>query len=349
MGLDLFSETTMNFEFSSGSKTPQDVASRIGVTSEAETQKVMNFSSQGSPSQSDIESDVPSESESTSQSSAPVVAPVQIVEVQTPQVSVSSAASLFEGDVGAGLEAELDNSRIEENLAVSESDKTAAQSGAGVPNPNISPTEGDSEFDVASLIVTGELFGVVGQATTQLNSGETQILGNAAAAPADEDSSYTAQSARERIDGTAGDDIIQADRNDIMPSGKSVRSVRLDAQFDSVIYEAKSVKITGLPEGFSIVDGTPQDNGFFVAVDPENPTQTQFILQYVMPQDTDPQTENGFYSDFTMNIEYDLSSKTGGRDSRATGTLQFGIRDVESEYGTQSTRMSLRTRLYYGA
>ncbi len=115
LGLELFSEIPMNFEFSGADQSRQDVAARIGVTSEASTQKVMNFSSNGSPSgESQSEKQAAAEAESEA-----AAVTVEIVEVQAPQTPSSPVSTKIKGDKGAGKISDFteERARVEENLA----------------------------------------------------------------------------------------------------------------------------------------------------------------------------------------------------------------------------------------
>ncbi len=128
-----------------------------------------------------------------------------------------------------------------------------------------------------------------------------------------------------------GDDIINADRPDFTPSGMAIRTVNVQTEFPGDNYRAESVLVTGLPEVYSVLDGSPFGEGFLVPIDPLDASEIEFILQYEMPRDENVSDDDGFYSNFVMNLEYTLTDQNNGEGLRATGSAQFAVRDVLEE------------------
>ncbi|MEO0328950.1 MAG: calcium-binding protein, partial [Pseudomonadota bacterium] len=327
-GVDLFSESEINMNFVDTTVDKQAVISKIGVFEENETQQVFNASTASSSSE------VETESEETSEEVVEEI--VEAVEVNTSKIST---ASPFEGDVDAGKEEDAvdERSRIEDAIADEEVPPAPTQSSPGTPSTedDVNPAIGESDVDIPVINVEVELFGISGVSSTTLSDGTTVIAGSAAIEQAETNDSFAVQQAREKINGTSGDDLIAADNPDLTPSGTAVRTIRFAAEIPAENLEPTEVLVGGLPEGYSVINGTKTSNGYIVNIDPNDPSIVEVDLQYVLPEEGATTDFNGFYSDFVIGLEYTFKNKVDGNESKGIAATRFAIRDVETEADTE--------------
>ncbi|NJR13434.1 MAG: hypothetical protein HC779_03265 [Phyllobacteriaceae bacterium] len=155
-----------------------------------------------------------------------------------------------------------------------------------------------------------------------------------AIAQAETDDSFAVQQTAETISGTADNDTIYADNPDVAPSGTTVRIINFVAEMPSSTTTVEQVYVTGLPEGYSVLNAVERNGGYVVRLDPENTSDVRVVLQYTLPADGAETDFHGFYSNFVFNMEYTLDDGQGNLSS-ALGVARFAIRDVDDVKDTE--------------
>ncbi|HEY8579357.1 MAG TPA: calcium-binding protein, partial [Beijerinckiaceae bacterium] len=198
----------------------------------------------------------------------------------------------------------------------------------GTPND---PTKvGPGKYDTPVPEVSAALFGVT-DAETKTENGVTTTQGALAVTPAEKDPSYAVQKAVDRIAGTAGADVIHADSTRYAGVGTTTRVVEVTTKMPEGDWVITGMRVSGLPEGYSIVGAKLVNGAYVVDVDPLRPDVTRINLQYVLPDGGKAPDANGFYGFFTLKFDYDITSAAYRAKSTTSGTLQFGVREVASE------------------
>ena len=338
-GVDLLYESDLSFDFNGSITDKQQLVARIGSFEESDSQQIFQAKSNSGKTEEDPTEDTEVTSQSSAAAPAETEVVVEIVEVESADIS---SASQFDGENEAGKKSDAEDvrSRVEDDVAAEETIPVIASSGAPpevegdsfeVENENISPTEGDSDVDAQIINIALELFGVPGQTSSTLADGTTVITGSAAITAAETDSSFAIQQTAETVSGTSGDDIITADSQDLAPSGTTVRTLHVTADNTDTTTEITQIYVTGLPEGAVIINGTAFASGYLVPIDADNPSETEIMFQYQLPEEGATTDGNGFYSTFALNIEYTFENINSGEVSRAIGTARLAIRDVLTE------------------
>ncbi|MGL4404519.1 MAG: hypothetical protein ACRCT6_02070, partial [Notoacmeibacter sp.] len=255
------------------------------------------------------------------------------------QVESSSSASPFKGDNGKGKKSDNDSarSRVEENIA--EFDKPAAPpKSEGAPAKSVAdftdPTPGDGQTDLPVLEAEIKLFGQAGITQSQREDGTQLISGSFAITEAETSDDFVVQQTTETINGTGGNDVIFADNSTAAPAGTTVRVINFVAEMPSSTTTVKQVYVTGLPEGYSVLNAVEKDGGFVVRLNPEETADIRVVLQYKLPEEGAETDFHGFYSNFVFNMEYTLDDGDGNLSS-ALGVARFAIRDVEDVTDTE--------------
>ncbi|MCT4657422.1 MAG: hypothetical protein N4A65_16635, partial [Cohaesibacter sp.] len=318
-GMHAVSDIAPTIQFEEFEITAQDLLAKVGEFKPSEVSQKMNFSTAQAEQQ-----------EQQDQQATPQEQAVEVVQVETVQNQSQN--------VGPGkfkIDAEEDRRSIEEKLANKKSDEDASSSQTSSSTStsdasNVASTENPGILDLSAAELEIELFGITQQETTTLSDGTTRIYGATALPPADTDSSYPAQAAVETITGTAGNDLIYADSPTLAPMGASARMLEVKAIMPDTGWVPQSAKVTGLPEGFSVIGATEDSAGNFdVIIDPNKPLESQIQLQYALPEEGATPNDNGFESEFTLNIEYTVRNGSGDL-GRTAGTAKFGIRQVNN-------------------
>jgi VCBS repeat-containing protein len=203
--------------------------------------------------------------------------------------------------------------------------------------------DGDGNYDVPVPEILVRLFGVIESETT---GGGQEIHGALAAEPADTDETYSVQAAVDTVQGTAGDNVIYADSPEYAGIGTTSRVVELTTTMPDTDWVITGVKISGLPEGYSIVGATLVNGSYVIDVDPANPDVISVVLQYVLPDGSTTADANGFYEYFALKLDYNITSASDGVSATTSGTVTFGIRDVASEADATYTNPVTQTPIY---
>jgi len=162
-------------------------------------------------------------------------------------------------------------------------------------------------------------------------SGVHRIDGALALSPADTDASFAVQSRVETISGTGNNDFINSDNPIYAGVGTSTRLVELTTTLPDPAWEVVSLKVTGLPDGYSIVGAREQNGSYLVEVDPTKNEIANLNLQYILPVDGAAEDINGFFKFFTLKLEYTVKNAAANVVGTTVGNIAFGIRDIQIE------------------
>ena len=211
----------------------------------------------------------------------------------------------------------------------------ATKSAEAAPNPAVSTKVADKEDDGndKAAVLDIKLFGVVDTTSEKIAGGGLKIGGGISVPAAAQDSSFAVQHAPESITGTAKNDIIYADNPDIAGKGTSARLLDVKMTMPKASWTGISAIISGLPDGYSIVNGDKikGGNSYIVAMDEKtDPNHLQLQLQYAIPDDTASKDAKGFAASFTLGIKV-IVDMGGGDYTQVTGTQLFAVGDPTSD------------------
>ena len=198
------------------------------------------------------------------------------------------------------------------------------------PNAHTGDGVGPGLYDIPVPVITAQLFGIV-DSTTETTGSLQEFDGALALSPANTDASYAVQVQVDTITGTTGNDLIYADDPTYAGVGTTTRTVELSTVMPNSDWVINGLRISGLPEGYSIVGASLVDGSYVVTVDPLNPNVSDIKLQYVLPDGTTSANDAGFYGFFTLKLDYDITSPLYSAAATTSGTIQFGIREVAGE------------------
>ncbi len=197
---------------------------------------------------------------------------------------------------------------------------TSSASGSN-SSPPAAPGAPAPPPEASRLSVKGAVYNVTGQDISASDSGST-ITGSGGAARAATDRSAEAQSARELITGTAGNDTIRGDGGRGMGNGFA-RLLDIDISGKTAV-TVKSVEISGLPSDWVIV-GAKQDGAKWIVELPVGGSITsklQVMIQYPVAAD------NGGFSPSTFNLTINVVGEVGGETINGQLVIPAVVRDV---------------------
>lgn len=202
---------------------------------------------------------------------------------------------------------------------------------ATASSTNTSSTDFTDYGNDKVAILKVQMLGYTEHSTTALTPSLTRVEGASAEAGAATDKSFGAQSAREAVTGTVGNDIIYADRKAGLEGLTSTRVIDVVGEFPSGGWTASAVRVSGLPAGFEVENATKAAGGafFLVPMTKDDPNHVQLILTYKLPEDGATKDTDGYYSKFALTLTYEIES--GGKIIKATGSQQFAIGDPTSD------------------
>lgn len=220
----------------------------------------------------------------------------------------------------------------------------SVSSGAGataISNPSVvSPNTANLEEALKSAsfafdsVVSARLLQSVGFTPV-----DNQFKGatGSAAANADKDASFAAQTTQEVLTGSASADEIWGDNPDTYPAGYAGRTIEITLPSAGVT--ASTVTISGVPSDFTIIGANFIGGGIYeMAVDKTAANTFTFKVAYKIPVDGTSKDANGFYigSLFTMNFKFTgVNSK--GNTGTVTASAMIGVRDVTQASDQVST------------
>ena len=211
--------------------------------------------------------------------------------------------------------------------------------------------------------LTYTLFNAEGVTHTTEN-GQTVIKGDTGGPNSSKDDGYTAQTAKQTITGTGGDDVIYAATTDHAPAGDTMRVLHVVAEVPAKSLSLLQVLIPSLPTGYAIANATHTADGWLVDATQGNitkltqvsvtdattgkttlqtaPASESFFsfdvqLIYAVPSTNAPVDSTGFQKEFYLPVELGLS--TDGKNSTFATQVsnQFGIKVVNSASDTTVT------------
>jgi Ca2+-binding RTX toxin-like protein len=171
------------------------------------------------------------------------------------------------------------------------------------------------------------------------NNSGNQIKGatGSAAANADKDASFAAQTTAESLTGSSSDDEIWGDNPDTYPAGYAGRTIEITLPSAGVT--ASTVTISGVPSDFKIIGANYIGGGIYeMAVDKTTANTFTLKVAYKIPVDGTSKDANGFYAGslFTMNFKFTgVNSK--GNTGTVTASAMIGVRDVTQASDQVST------------
>ena len=173
--------------------------------------------------------------------------------------------------------------------------------------------------------------------TTSLH-GDAITLDGATGGPGSaKDASFTAQSAKRAFDGTASSDVIHVDSQTLAGAGHSARVFDVNMIVPGG-YTPTSVRVVGLPEGYSVSNGTFISTGIYeVPIEDQKTGHFQVALSYLIPLDGTVADSDGFLSRFTLNVTATVISLDGSQTRQAVASQNVGIRLVNSVADTDFT------------
>ncbi|MCA0257005.1 MAG: cadherin domain-containing protein, partial [Proteobacteria bacterium] len=208
-------------------------------------------------------------------------------------------------------------------------DEPPSTSASSSSSSKSSDATGPGNYDIPVPEITAKLFGIVDHQESNHADGLT-VRGALALDPADTDESYAVQAAVDTITGTSGSDEIYADDPTYAGYGNTSRSVEFEVKMPNASWDITGVKVSGLPDGYSIVGAQLVDGSYVIPINPDEPEKFTVALQYVLPVGATP-NEDGFYSFFSLKFDFDIENTYSGSEATTSGTVLFGIRDVNSE------------------
>jgi Ca2+-binding RTX toxin-like protein len=189
---------------------------------------------------------------------------------------------------------------------------------------------GPGRYDIPVPEIKAVLLGITDHTATT-SAAVTTFQGGLALSPAEKDPSYAIQRAVDTIEGTTGNDVIHADSVTYAGLGTTSRLVELTTKMPETDWVITGMRVSGLPDGFTIVGATRVNGSYVIPIDPSHPELADIKLQYVLPDGSVAADAKGFYQYFTLKFDYDIHSSTYSATATTTGSVQFGIRDVASE------------------
>ena len=170
-----------------------------------------------------------------------------------------------------------------------------SQGETAISNPSVIPV-GKAQSDNSGTAITfdvpviAKMYQIVEPNPIKSVIGPTtNIMGGSGTSPADIDSSFAAQNAIETIHGTAGNDEIWADNKAYSAGGMAGRVISL-LPANATAYTLTSLTVSGLPAGFTILDGTlvgaDAAGNLTYTINPhaKASNEFQFQLAYTLPE-----------------------------------------------------------------
>lgn len=186
------------------------------------------------------------------------------------------------------------------------------------------------DYSIPVPEITARVLGVSSSFRQAITGGE-EVRGGLAVSPAESDPGFASQSAIDTLNGTGGNDVIYADNPLYASIGTTSRLIDITTTLPSPGWTITAVRVSGLPAGYSIIGAELVNGAYVLPFDAQKPDHAAFNLQYVLPTDATPRNTDGFTGFFSLKLDYDISNPAINATSVASGTLQFGIRDVSSE------------------
>ncbi|MEM9170869.1 MAG: calcium-binding protein, partial [Pseudomonadota bacterium] len=315
-GLDFVTDESIVLSFNDGIVSAQALLAKVGEVKASEIVEV-EFSSEedeGGNTADDPEKEN--------------VKVVEIVEVVVEDVAPKSAELDAVDENPGDSEAVQERSNVEENLA-QQNNKFKTTEEAAAPSTD---TE-SSVFDLGVSDIDIRLFGITEQTTTALDTGGVQIFGATAIEPADVDPSFGAQFATETIAGTDQSDLIYADSPVLAPTGTSARVFEITVSIPFEGFTPTSATITGLPDGWSVLNADAGGDGLTFAADPDNPFVLSAQIVYELADTQGDPDPNGFFETTTFSLTYDVVDANGNVGT-TTASAQISQREVRSAEDT---------------
>ncbi|MFZ2982730.1 MAG: calcium-binding protein, partial [Sphingobium sp.] len=246
-----------------------------------------------------------------------------------------------------------DASRLTQKISNTPSSAGAPASPPSARSVEPTPDDAIGEAGIGKLVpqLKFTLFNQEG-VKTGAEAGETVVRGSTGGTGSAKDASYGAQSTKEQVSGTAGDDTIYADNPAITPSGTSLRVLHVEAMVPAKDLSLLSILIPSLPAGYSIANATQTDKGWLVAVDAGNITkltttvdatgktvplptnQSHFAfdvsLVYNIPAEGKAAASSGFQDEFFLPVQLGLSTDGKNSSNSVEVSTHFGIKVVNS-------------------
>ncbi|HRK96112.1 MAG TPA: calcium-binding protein, partial [Rhodospirillales bacterium] len=177
-----------------------------------------------------------------------------------------------------------------------------------------------------------KMFGVEDTIVEAIRGAGNKIGGGVAVAGAKTDQSFAIQHTAETISGTSRADQIYGDNPDIVTKGTSARLLDVKIGLPVEGWVGEQVTISGLPDGYAVVNGVKikNTNAYVVDLDKADPNHVQLVLKYVIPGDEAEPDANGFLTTFTLTMKV-LVDTGGGDYTVISGTQQFAVGNPQND------------------
>ena len=324
-GLDLVVDETIMLSFAGMNIPGQALLSQVGEVRTVDMVEVDMTSAEEAGGNTSEQQDKPQVQV--------VEVPVEVlVEMEAPK---AADLDLIDTEIGDST-SDNPRSRIEENLAEFSTRYRSPDEAAAASSSTEDET---SVFDLGVSDITVRLLGVTEQVIRNPDaSGNTTIEGGAAEEPANVDESFAAQARVEQVNGTDGADVIFADSPRLVsetaaidaPATGTTRLFEVTVDIPFVGYTPTGATITGLPDGWLVLNAVGEEGGFQVEVDENNPFQLNAQILYELADTSVEPDENGFFDTTTLTIQYDVIDTAGNR-AVTTGSTQIVQGFVNSE------------------
>jgi Ca2+-binding RTX toxin-like protein len=219
---------------------------------------------------------------------------------------------------------------------------TSSASGINSSPPVAPGTTTPPPPEASRISVKGLVYNVTGQDVSQSDSGST-ITGSGGAARAATDRSAEAQSARELITGTSGNDTIRGDGGRGMGNGFA-RMLDIDISGKTTV-TVKSVEISGLPSDWLIV-GAKQDGAKWIVELPVGGAATSklsVMIQYPVAADSSS------FSPSTFSLTIAVVGEVGGETINGQLVIPAIVRDVNGPADMAYTDSSGKEGIVFAA
>uniref|UniRef100_UPI00345BED6D beta strand repeat-containing protein n=1 Tax=Aquabacterium sp. TaxID=1872578 RepID=UPI00345BED6D len=320
MALKLMTDAKLKLVFSDGSMSATDLFGTVGKVAFTDVASLMAVS----PSTDEASQPLPLKAVGAGSggggAEGAAVSDADVSSVSTPTASLDGIAvpDLSGKELGKS-EFKGDGSSTPSLLVVEQTGQGSSSSASGGSHsPAPTPTADSISIGVVAL-------NVVGQTTATDADGVTTIQGGGGSLRSGTDSSADAQSEREVITGTAGNDKIVGDNPSVVGTGW-VRAVELTFSGRSTV-QLTTVQLTGIPSNVTVI-GATLSGGVWTVTLPADAASTgntvTLQLQYAVAADGQAFTPT------TFDIQVTAVGTMDGAAINGTRTIPVVIRDVTS-------------------